>query len=132
MAVIWKMVLNFPRLLAGMTIPSVEARPRRPVMMISRPRMNQHHPGRHPLEGQHHDQRSHHDHLVCDRIEKLPNVVTISMRRARYPSSQSVVDATANTTVAQKAASRDGESSRTARTGIRQCGTGSGYWGYSR
>ena len=32
---------------------------------------DQHHPGRHPLKGQHHDQRSHHDHLVCDRIEKF-------------------------------------------------------------
>jgi hypothetical protein len=48
----------------------------------------------------------------------LPNNVTISIRLAMYPSSQSVMEAKANNRVAKKPAVREGESNRITRSGI--------------
>jgi hypothetical protein len=50
--------------------------------------------------------------------KNLPNIVTIPILRARYPSSQSVTDANEKTTAAQKPDVCDGVSSIAAINGI--------------
>src|SRR5208282_5176284 len=98
--------------------PSMEAWPRRPVMMISRPRMtNTIHAGTR-LYGRIIINAVMTISLSAIGSRNFPKTVTIPMRRARYPSSQSVMEAMANITAAQKPADLEGEKRTVTRTGM--------------
>jgi hypothetical protein len=56
--------------------------------------------------------------LSATGSRNLPKIVTIPIRLAIYPSSQSVMEARANTKVAMKLEVLEGDSNRTTSTGI--------------